>query len=341
MKPTQAWQGVPALIDRLIETADAPQRDRILLEAVACKPWVEAAALWRPGSDGPGFGARWHQVLARGPADCLPERDAIHSVVCGEHPADFYPGVRVLQAGEGRHSFALAVACRDVPDEESELLEALLMLFSVIDDGSTSERDAEPYLPLLPAGDTSRVEHDLRNLLTGIQATQELIACYGDELSAEELKHFAELMDTECSRAGDLLGRTFRAPQPRAAQGVCRPAELLDDLVSELEVEAGAELLLSLDHGTRSLESSIEHETLRDLLRGLLTEVRARCERLQVRCERDGDASLVLRLCGVGEGSGVDGEGENESRAELERHGLRLEGEGTQLCVRFPARRCA
>jgi signal transduction histidine kinase len=341
MKRSQEWQGVTALIDLLIETAEVGQRDRILLEAVVSQPWVEAAALWRPGSDGPEFGARWHQVLSRGPADALPVRDAIHTVVHGERAGDFYPGVRVLQAGAGRGAFALAVACSEAPDSEHELLESLLCLFSVIDGDDDSERELEQWIPLLPAEEGPRIEHDLRNMLTGIQATQDLLAAYGDELSPEELEQFSELIDRECTRAGDLLGHTLGAPRVRPTHG-CRPAELLSELIDELGGESNAALHLDVDGDAHAIECGSDANELRPTLRGMLRELHARGDRMRLSLESSGDsdAPALLRLMGASELTD-QGAAQPAFAQSLTRAGLRLERDGSSWCVRFPARRSA
>lgn len=336
------WQGVPALIDQLIETADVGHRDRILLEAVASRPWTRGCAIWRPGSDGPEFGARWHQVLSRGDADALPERDAIHSIVRGERGGDFYAGVRVWLAGAGRGAFALAVASGEVPAGEDDLLESLLCLFAVLDEGA----EREPWIPLLPAAESSRMEHDLRNLMTGIQATQELLACYGDELSEEELEHFSSLLDGECTRAGDLLGNALSARAPRAAQDEaadhCRPHALVTALVRELEAQGGATLRLTTDDRTDELECAVDREAVRPLLRDWLTELRRACAGVELALERSNnsaDAPLLLRATRAG---GDDDDLDASAHAaRFASCGLRLAHDGGEWRLHFPARRSA
>jgi len=341
MKRSQEWQGVTALIDLLIETAEVGQRDRILLEAVVSQPWVEAAALWRPGSDGPEFGARWHQVLSRGPADALPARDVIHTVVHGERSGDFYPSVRVLQAGTGRGAFALAVACCDAPEEEAELLESLLCLFSVIDGENDADRELDQWIPLLPTEESPRIEHDLRNMLTGIQATQELLAAYGDELSEEEIGHFSELIEHECTRAGDLLGHTLGSPRARAPRG-CKPAVLLTELIAEFGGDSGMQLHLDLNGDAHALECGADANELRASLRAMLHELHTGGERLQLSLEPSGDpaAPTLLRLLGAADSAA--GEAARPAFVEpLTRLGLQLEHDGSRWNLRFPARRSA
>jgi len=339
MNRSQHWQGVPALIELLLETAETCHRDRILLEAVASQTWAEAVALWRPGSDGPEFGARWNQVLSRGPAERLPERDAVEAVVRGECSNDLFPGLRILQAGSGRGAFALAVACADVPEDEVDLLEALLCLFAVFDVEDGTEHDAlETWVPLLPADEDSRIEHDLRNLLTGIQTTQELLGLHGDELSEEERGHFSEMLDRECARAGDLLGHALGGPHTSTDEpGRCHPAQLLIELVAELGADGGAELHLALDARARAIESGLDAAPLRELLRDLLAELRAGSERVHLSVESTGDddAPLMLRLLGVDETpnrTSAEGAEDRISALQdaLEGRGIRAERDGTR-----------
>lgn len=339
MDPSQklAWHGLPALIDQLIESAEPGRRDRILLEAVARRPWVAGCSLWRPGSDGPEFGARWHPVLSRGEAHALPERDAIHSVVQGERDGDFYPGVHVWHAGTGCGAFALAIAGGEVPAEEEDLLQSLLCLFAALDDGA----EREPWISLLPSEESSRMEHELRNLMTGIQAAQELITSYGDELSDAELNQFSELLDEECTRAGDLLGHALSSRAPRAGELSRRPHALLASLMQELEARGGAPLRLAA-HGTaREIECEIDSKRLESPLRAWLTELRRGCERVELALEATGDraAPILLRASRVGGASrGPHG---STHAAGFTRQGLSLSQEGGDWCLRFPARRSA
>lgn len=345
MNHSQQWQGVPALIDRLIETADVGHRDRMMLEAVVSQSWVQAAALWRPGSDGPEFGARWHPVLSRGPAERLPEREAIHTVVHGERPGDFYPGALVLQAGHGRGAFAVAVVCDDAPAGECDVLEALLCLFTALDGDESAGSGLDPWIPLLPAEDGQRVEHDLRNLLTGIEATQDLLASYGDDLSAEELKHFSALIDEECTRAGDLLGHALGQAAFGARGAGCKPVELLGRVIAELRDSEGAELLLeAAGEDLHAIETTLEPEALHELLRGLLVELRANCAQLRLRIESHSDESNALWVH-LSRESDPTGDAEPLIRSAYEialrRHGVDVENDGQSWRLGFPARRCA
>ena len=337
----QEWQGVPALIDRLIETAEVGHRDRILLEAVACRPWVRACALWRPGSDGPEFGARWHQVLARGPEDALPEREAIHSVVRGERDGDFYAGVRVWLAGAGRGAFALAAAGCAAPEDEEEWLESLLCLFAVIEESDGAEREVEPWMPILPADESSRMEHELRNLMTGIQATQELLAVYGDELSEEERDRFAALLDEECTRAGDLLGRTLGPRAGRQANGTARPHALLTVLAREFEAEGGTTIRLRARGAATELECSVDGEELGGLLRAWLKDLCSDCAGVELSLEAGRDLAAPLLLHATRLGAALPAMPDDEHVEAFARLGLQLAREGAAGCLRIPVRRSA
>lgn len=328
MKRAHEWTGVPALLDELVATADVGHRDRILLDAVARQEWVLGAALWRPASDGPGFGARWHQVLARGPADRLPDRDVVHSVVRGERQGDFYPGLRLVTAGDGCEAFVLAVAADAIEEEAWDLLEALLCVF-----GATGESAAggDVWAPLLPRTADGKVEHDLRNLLTGIQATQELLESYGDDLSDDEVEHFGRLLDNECGRAGDLLGSVLSEPEPGAG---LRPARWLEELAAECEGAA-----LEIEAGARRAECPLAPAPLRAGLRRMVRALAARASGLRLIADRPAEDALRLRL--VRDGEAVSNEDAAALEGELERAGARVTRRPGGWDLHLPARDAA
>lgn len=203
-------------IELLCEAGDARARDRLLLEGVLALGFGEAAAIWRRSA-----GGSWSEHVARGPAERLPREGDVEAIAERRMPSDFLPGRRVHVHG----SVALALGGAAEDRDPFDLAAALLTTYALVDAGSPAEswpaplpvRPAEPGRPAQAPGseEARRVHHDLRNALTSLRATEDLLERFADGLSAAESQRFQSSVERECARAGALLA------QGLSAQGLC------------------------------------------------------------------------------------------------------------------------
>lgn len=120
------------LVEILVTTADAPARDRILLDAVQASGLAASTALWRP------IGVRgsapvWTRLLSRGSLERSPSRPDIEAVERGESGAEVAPGRWVLLAGKGEGRVAMVLCGSKAGPDELDRLEALLTILAVLD----------------------------------------------------------------------------------------------------------------------------------------------------------------------------------------------------------------
>lgn len=138
---------VPELVARLVGTQGAEARERLLLDAVFALRAARAAALWRrvPSTSG----ARWLAVLERGPVDLLPPASAVVAALEGELGLELPRHARVLAPAE-RAGVALVLG--DADDERCDVVESLLVLAALLEDGPDEGRGPVDGLPSILAG---------------------------------------------------------------------------------------------------------------------------------------------------------------------------------------------
>ena len=232
MSSTSRIEALSPLLELLVETGDPSLRDRLFLEATLGTGASRAAALWRELRD--ARGTRWMRVLARGPEDRLPSALQFEALVDRRVAEDLFGDLRVFTFGARGNRVALALGATSPVEDALDAAEALLAAYAIVA-GSVDVLEAfaapmprDPGLARLdlpepsPTEDASsteegaRLRHDLRNALTSILSTRELLVRFSEGLSSSEAAHFEAVIERECGRVGDILGRTARG------SGECR-----------------------------------------------------------------------------------------------------------------------
>jgi len=289
-----------SLIETLVEAADANLRDRILVQAAMRPGIAHAAALFRVTAGNEISDPTWHLVVYRGERELLPSEQEVRAVSNGELPVAFEPGGLVLFGGEGSSRRALALGGVLDADEKADLFESMLVMLGVLEE-SESTLAPLPRAPVLldrvlppfpaPRGRNTtshgRVEHDLRNLLSCIRTTQELLAQFGDGLTEDEYQGFSEALERECLHAGDLIiGALDReAPEARGAEPCRAPDSRIvrDAAVAERAAlrRGKIELQLDIDAAVEGLASALSELDLARVVHDLVADARqafAGCE---------------------------------------------------------------
>jgi len=284
------------LVEMLIEMDEPTDRDRVLLDAPFLLGIAPAAALWRPASAVAGQPPEWHEILARGPRHALPDKSVILAVVGGHLSGELPDGRRVLVAGSGRTLCALALGGVLSSEESTDLIEALLVASTAIEDASVAP-DSTPHLidqvaPALPAAsaasdedapkDYDRLCHDVRNHLASIRTTQELLARYEDRLNEEERTHFREVLEREVRRASGLLVQAVHPESPdfhqlRELFGCTRPAEVVGDVVVAERAasdEVGVAIEFTTEADVDDITCALDELSLARLVRNLVINAR-------------------------------------------------------------------
>jgi two-component system C4-dicarboxylate transport sensor histidine kinase DctB len=151
------------------------------------------------------------------------------------------------------------------------------------------------------AGAIRGMRHDLRNALTSLAATREMLHRFGDDLSAEEASHFRDVVDRECTRVGALLGRAAGLEIRSARSSV---AEVARDV---LEVERAAleassiRSSIDVDPRAEQLGSLLGADDLARVLRNLVVNAREALSgrgrgHIGITVEARGDDELVIRV---------------------------------------------
>ena len=287
------------LIETLIDCADGPLRDRILLEAVLSSGAAAAASLWKllpPGSRD-GHEPVWTPVLRRGPRDLLPTDSEVQTHLEGRPSFELRSGQRVVPATGGLQALVLGGAggAEAEGDLAEDLIEALLEVWAATEGPADPTEDAQEGIPAPLPGDARGVWptappelrpllHDLRNLMTGIRTNLEL------EEPGEKpgsLRH--ALVDRECQRAGSLLLECLddRDQKNSDAGGLtgsgtgCLPRPVLVDAVASEQGacrRAGIELHADLPPGLDALRVPLDEVALDRVARNLLINAREALE---------------------------------------------------------------
>ena len=299
-------QVLGALIETLIEESDPLLRDRILFEAAKASGAARAVGLWREADpDGSGRERRWIGLYASAASSELPTQTEIEGVAEGTARWSLPHGREVWVAGDAGRRVALTLSGSS-GDESVDGLEALFQTYVQIE--RADERALESIQDWLPgfgpearsAGEPERAKelrHDLRNLLGCIRTTQDLLDEFGDGLDGHERGVYADTLERELKRAGDLVLSSLRDPSgpPVAAQDRLPLARVAGEVV-EAECAAwnalGLDLHLEVEAGTEQTRTPMGAH---DLARVLLNLVRNAREALS-RCAARRGAPLGARL---------------------------------------------
>lgn len=262
------------VVEALVASAGGEVRDRVLLEAVLALGAGRAAELWRPTPDVDG---PWGPVLARGPSEALPPREAVRAVLSGALDGELGEHRRVLLpsalAGTARVALVLGGPADD--PEAPELAEALLTTVAVLERAEGGE--AVPAS--LPRGADDplrcRARHDLGNLLAGLVATHDLLRLFGSELDEDEAREAASALDSESRRAGHVLadacGGRRGAPRTERPLQVVREVVAAQRAVGRLE---GVELAARIAGPDAEVPVALDEAGLTRVLTNLLVNAR-------------------------------------------------------------------
>ena len=247
-------------------------RERVLFEAVWGLELSQSLALWKrlvPG--GP-----LRCVLSRGPADLLPSSTQVEAVVEGLLPCDVLGGAVVLSstASGDRPDLAFALAGLRGPEEALDFVEAILLVWSIVDAAGTPA-DALDTLPSplrqeALASEGNRLAHDLRNLLQCIVGNEELAR----EAPSEELETLRTLIDRDMERAASLLRQALGQGSGRQAISNAERIEAICESESATCRGAGVALELYLEPAARTGRARWSDLALERVLRNLIQNAR-------------------------------------------------------------------
>jgi len=203
-------------------------RDRLVLETGLAAAATDSGALWRrsPGAD-------WQASIERGRRGGRFEAERATRRALESPLEPSLPGFSFVRSEIGSHGVALVLA-GELDEEAEDALEALLTCLSIVElAGGVLPGPASPLPGPAPprAGELGRIQHDVRNALTSLMATQQVLDRFGADLADGERQAFAEAVDRECERTGAILaqGLTGR-PSPRLASATS--AEIATDVVA-------------------------------------------------------------------------------------------------------------
>ncbi len=204
------------LLELLVESGDASLCDRLLLEAVLASGAARSAALWRLAEDG-----SWAETVSRGDPLPLPSRQVVEAVAQGRLRSELLPDRRVLVAREA--GLAIALGGLSSREEDLDMVEALLLARVAVQSPSAPSDTWASPLPSSSlskeVGEPRQLLHDLRNVLTSVRMTRDLLEGFSAGLHTDEAAHFRDVLERECRRIGELLGRAAGAePFPRCAE---------------------------------------------------------------------------------------------------------------------------
>jgi signal transduction histidine kinase len=338
MPPPTDLSALEPLVEMLVETDEPTDRDRVLLDAPFFLGIAPAAALWRPAATKPGGPVDWHEIVARGPRETLPDKDLILAVVAGQLSGELPDGRRVLVAGSGRTHCVLALGGVLSSEESTDLIEALLVASAAIEEASSAPNSAHRLIDQvaspLPTSQTAsgstpedydQLCHDVRNHLASIRTTQELLSRYEDRLNEEERTHFRGVLEREVRRASGLLVQAVHPDTPdfralRELLGCTRPAVVVSDVVAAERTaseQAGIALEFTTESDVDRLTSALDELSLARIVRNLLVNAREAfstidpaaaadpCVRVHVAHENK-DTGVWMVITVVDNGPGID-----------------------------------
>jgi signal transduction histidine kinase len=269
-----AAQAARGLVDLLVRDADPRLRDRLLLEVCLQISGAACGAVWRrePGTE-------WRPLLERGTRGEVPGPEAVRAALSGAR-GTCPPGCAVACAAAGGRGLAVAIGGARAQDGEVETLEGLLAAVLLLE-AADPAAGAAPHAPL-PAerGSLRRLEHDVRNALTSLQATQQVLDLMGGELDPAESARFRAAVERECARTGALLARGLAPQAARAAQAAHAAEVVRDVLATEAGRlrEAGVEVRLRVAAQAEGLPAAPTPEDFGRVVRNLVVNAREALE---------------------------------------------------------------
>ncbi|MCY2960867.1 MAG: HAMP domain-containing sensor histidine kinase [Planctomycetota bacterium] len=274
MRQEPALDAATALIDLLVRSTEHALRDRLVLETGLSAAATDSGALWRRDPAG-----EWRPSVERGRRGGRfeAERATRRALELAIPPA--LPGFSLVRSEVGPRGVALVLA--GTLDEAAEnALEALLACLSIVElaEGGDPPGPAAP-LPA-PAGrrdsEIGRIQHDVRNALTSLMATRQVLERYGADLAQGERQAFVEAVNRECERTGAILaqGLTGRS-SPRLARATM--AEIATDVLAVERAafeRSGCTLRAAIAEGARAALPACGPESWSRIVRNLLANAR-------------------------------------------------------------------
>lgn len=290
MTSTSRIEALSPLLEILVETGDPFLRDRLFLEAILGSGAARSAALWREWRGANGE-TTWKRVLARGPEDRLPTAMQFDALAARRVAADLFGDVRVFAFGAVGDRLALSLGATSPAEDALDAAESLFAAYAIVA-GSTDALDA--FAGPMPRGsaisgdvgrspvdsstEAARLRHDLRNVLTSLQSTRELLLRFGAELSPSEAHHFEEVVERECDRVGALLGRAARGDSEHPTRRPRSPAAtVVRDVVDAERAESArdaVEIFVQISADTATRASPLDDADLARILRNLVVNAR-------------------------------------------------------------------
>ncbi len=260
-----------ALIDLLVGTAELSLRDRLVLETGLAAAATDSGALWRrsPGSE-------WRPSVERGRRGGRFEAERATRRALESPIAATLPGFSLVRSEIGANGVALVLAGALEEDAE-DALEALLTCLSIVELAGGVLPGPEAPLPA-PAreGELGRIQHDVRNALTSLMATRQVLDRFGADLAHDERQAFDEAVNRECERTGAILAQGLTGRRsPRSAHATS--AEIATDVlaVERAELErAGCHLDIRIAEDARLAVPACGAEAWSRIVRNLVANAR-------------------------------------------------------------------
>ena len=212
MAPETPLHQIGQVLERLLDEPDPGRRERLLAHCIFDAGLAHAVVMY--AEDG-----TWQPLISCGPADALPDASLVASVADGEIGPELPPDRLVIVAGDRPRRRALVVAGGLGDEYRLDFFEAVLTVLSCLD--SVDDPEAPLSDRVLPPFQRAAVEsrpatapnpdlaEDLRSLLFSIRSRQDELDLSDEQLDDGERELLAELMESECQLAGDLLIEAF------------------------------------------------------------------------------------------------------------------------------------
>lgn len=267
-----------------MQSTEVTLRDRLVLETGMAAASAESGSLWRRD-----LAADWRPSVERGRRGGRFEAERATRRALESPLTPTLPGFALVRAEVGPRGVALVLA-GSIDEETEDALEALLacMLIVELADGD-SPRGPEAPLPA-PASTTrlGRIQHDVRNALTSLMATRQVLERFGADLASGERQAFTEAVSRECERTGSILaqgllghgashGQVPAAGPTSPAGHACPAGQVLEDVLALEQValsQLGCDVRTRIADDARELHAACGSEAWSRIVRNLVTNAR-------------------------------------------------------------------
>lgn len=259
-----------ALIEVILDLDDPNLRVRALAEA-ASAAGATAVAAWRRIERG-GV-TSFEPVFERGVADALPPRASVRALLSDASPDFGLPGCAIARSS----TCALVLGGLTSEAEDAvDVFEALLLVLEAAEDAPTAPSNLPGPRSTAPGADA---RHDLRNVLTGLLASETLRTRFGGELSPAERAKLDANVEHDWRHAGALawtaLGARARAPDATFDAVVRAVVAALEPVFAAQRVR----LACHVDAAARGARTRLDATDADRVLRNLLWNAQQALER--------------------------------------------------------------